>query len=297
MEWARRATTLQANDIQNVAIAWSLSESAYKEAKHNAQGNAIIYGVPVGASYEEYHENARSRAEQLNITNFISRSHAYATSGFDEAGLQAYRACLAAEQGLGLVTEEIGNDSYKIWITFDPPPDHKDQNGKLVRQRNLAKESEAILSSELSNTTFRRVDRQFTVSPQDPISEVALDVSVGSVSRSLLLPPLRDPRPIDTRYTLSAHNLRNVMSIRVTPVGGMENPRSFDGRSGGDIREEEITSQVKDSADNTIDIEGTEVPGTVWSFDFVVVRNTDGQRCEGTLGWSVNQRRSRCKFD
>jgi hypothetical protein len=41
-------------NLENLAIASRLSRDSYQEAKSRAGLSAVIYGIPIGASFEDY---------------------------------------------------------------------------------------------------------------------------------------------------------------------------------------------------------------------------------------------------
>src|SRR5271165_623423 len=47
-------------------LAQYVSQETWDNASHNAGANAVIYGIPVGASYSDYHSHAQRISSSLN---------------------------------------------------------------------------------------------------------------------------------------------------------------------------------------------------------------------------------------
>lgn len=184
------------NETINLSIAWNLSERDYNEAKQKFGANAVIYGVPVGASYADFRKNIKTKAEEFRLQNFEQRSLAYATSALNDADVKVYRACVASQGGLALVDNQNGQDHYIVSLEYIAFPDQNDPLGRLATASNLTRESVADLKRDIDGRKFRRVTFQFTLTPIDPNKEASVDIGVGNVRRSLLLPPLVVPTPV-----------------------------------------------------------------------------------------------------
>lgn len=189
-------------EITNLSIAWSLSREAYEEAKKGGGISTKIFGVPVGANYEDFRHNVQSEAEKLNIQNFALRAIAFATSGIDTNSLEAYKACLLKNGGISVVAGAMGVDSYVVWVIYNagavPNPNTR---GHVVSTGNLLSKSDNLLRKEISHTDFtRNVDAQFVINPENIRKEgsVTIGVSAGGtgvpLSAALLLPPLSVPQ-------------------------------------------------------------------------------------------------------
>jgi hypothetical protein len=93
-----------AYDRVDYRLALTVDESTYNEIKRNAGGSATIYGVPVGATYDEF----QKRAYRMSRTTNESLTHEQALNirwtGLDPNAPSAYRDCLNAQvfSGAGL---------------------------------------------------------------------------------------------------------------------------------------------------------------------------------------------------
>lgn len=193
-----RATVSSNNlDVSNLALAWSLSEEAYNQAKTGVGASGYIYGQPASANYDQFRSNLNKKKEELAVADFELHSAAYATSGLDSTSLEAYRSCLLSSGGLSLVAGRFGSNSYQIWVVYNPGINSSERlNGRVSSLRNATQDSGQPVVNAIAATNFSgRVDRQFTLVPVDLLKETSIDVAVGNQSRALLLPPLVIPPP------------------------------------------------------------------------------------------------------
>jgi hypothetical protein len=186
-------TDTKYNELQNLSLAWNLSEKSYKEAKTNAGGQATIYGIPMGADYEQFHKNIDEKAQSYNLKNFKQRSLAYATSALTEENVKIYRDCVASFGGLALVVKELGKNNYVISWKYMPFPDAKVLRGHLGRTSNVQPADVKQLRKEISVLKFGRASNDFPLAPVNPKNESTLNIVVGSTGTALLLPPLDVP--------------------------------------------------------------------------------------------------------
>ncbi len=71
----------------------------YEQWKQTHDGggvSAVIYGIPVGANYEEYQANAQKFFDAHNESLSIDYSRAIALEQFTTNDLKGYQACLEA---------------------------------------------------------------------------------------------------------------------------------------------------------------------------------------------------------
>ncbi len=185
------------DDVTDLSLAWNMSESAYDQAKQQFGASAVIYGVPISANYDDFHQSIRTKAESLGINNFEQRSFAYATSALTAQNLQAYRDCLMLSAGLFLVAGARGTGSCQIWLSYSPPVNvGPNLVGKVLNSNNVEPVSLQTVSRQITSMHFHdKVDSQFALTPKNLDAEMTIDVAVGNQTRSLLLPPLRAPTP------------------------------------------------------------------------------------------------------
>jgi hypothetical protein len=88
-------STLNTSLKDDVRLATLVTESVWDEASHNGGANAVLYGIPVGASYGDYKTRAQSSLNSLNYSR--AQSFNLAWTGLDPNANTPYQACLQAE--------------------------------------------------------------------------------------------------------------------------------------------------------------------------------------------------------
>jgi hypothetical protein len=197
-------TTLTTADAKSLSLAYAMTEKQYEESKKGGGAKLAIPGIEVSGNYDEFRKNVRERAESLGIQRFEQHYLAYATSGLDDTGLQAYKACLESQEGLYLVDERNSDSSYTLSLLYRALPvvipGLKAQLGTPVNVRadNLDDLKAQIAAADFSTS----VRLELTVIPKDPKREASVQVRLASnLSRSIRLPPLQwdgppPPRPL-----------------------------------------------------------------------------------------------------
>jgi hypothetical protein len=78
-------------------LATFVSREAYNELKKGMSGNAVIYGVPVGASYDEYKRNIEKLTQSHKESLTINQARQILWRGLDAGAVNAYSKCLQTE--------------------------------------------------------------------------------------------------------------------------------------------------------------------------------------------------------
>lgn len=178
-----------------LSVAYNMSEGEWAQRKTNASANAVIYGVPVGASYEDYKNNVRQRAEAFHLDRFEQRAYAYATSGLNQSSVEAYKACLqSVQKGFYLFAGDMSDDTYNIHL-INAPVAGLDSHitGALKNPINVDDNSLSYLRETLSTLKYADTwDKNTVIQPKDSAKEVSFTVDFGNVAtKYLLLPPLK----------------------------------------------------------------------------------------------------------
>jgi hypothetical protein len=188
-------TRFSSDEIKQLSSAYNLSEYEYNKHKQDYGINVVIYGIPIGANYNDFKESIRRKAESLRIDNFERRSIAYATSGLDANSLRAYQSCLVTRGGLSVVVKELASSFYVLSVIHRPLADVPNLRGRAAT-RNINADDEQRLIADLSQKTFGTADLEYSLAPVDPRAEASVTVTVGNTSRTVLMPPLLvPPRP------------------------------------------------------------------------------------------------------
>lgn len=79
-----------------------VDRDVYDTAKSSMGVEAILYGVPLGANFDQYRSMAESLRSRYSETVTRQSAFSYQWSGLDAAVLNAYRDCLSFNRGQGL---------------------------------------------------------------------------------------------------------------------------------------------------------------------------------------------------
>jgi hypothetical protein len=186
-------TNVTYDEVTTFALAYSLSESAWDDARQKFGVNAVVYGVPIGADWSSYHATAKQKAESLNINYFDKYAYAYATSGLSGEALGAYTDCIVKNYGAAVYSGQSGTKFYTVYISYKPPIDVKPHLKVAVYSKNIEKESAKKLEEEVKNSDAkagRQVYLPLSLEPEDANQESTVDFKVGNAGATLLLPPL-----------------------------------------------------------------------------------------------------------
>ena len=86
------------NLANSVGLDWRLadliSQSTYDQIKHDAGVNAVVYGVPVGANYDDFRQRIDTLKKEHNESINYSQQLNIAWSGLDPNSINPYRDCL-----------------------------------------------------------------------------------------------------------------------------------------------------------------------------------------------------------
>jgi hypothetical protein len=105
-------------------LASQVTEKTYDEIKHDAGANAVIYGFPVGATYDDF----QKRVKESSNTFATSLTHDQALNimwtGLDPNAPSVYSACLQAKvlasRGLHAVVKSATNKDIAIILRWVP---------------------------------------------------------------------------------------------------------------------------------------------------------------------------------
>jgi hypothetical protein len=184
--------------MSDIVLARSVSENTYKQEKQNASGDAVIYGIPMGASWSDYQENIRAFSESLKFEEHDKYLSFFESSRLSGDALAAYRFCLTRKDTVALVGE-AGTDGYSVWFTYTPStsPPPASLQGEVIKSQstNWTQETLDSVAKQISEVAFagRRVDHQYNLIPANKSTESVLVVKVGNDQRVLRVPPLSVP--------------------------------------------------------------------------------------------------------
>lgn len=104
-------------------LAKFVSEKAYMQANHVGDVNAVIYGVPVGASYNDFEENYKRKEEQYNESLTLDQAKQIFWVGLDPQTGKNYADCLYAqsEKPLKLAVIASTTDAIIVEVNWRQP--------------------------------------------------------------------------------------------------------------------------------------------------------------------------------
>jgi hypothetical protein len=102
--------------FSDTQLAQYVSSSEYEKAKHDGGANAVIYGVPVGATYGDFQERARQQASGSSSSITQNQFSNILWTGLGSSG--AYADCLKAEinQAPGLHLNVVGATQQDVTV-------------------------------------------------------------------------------------------------------------------------------------------------------------------------------------
>jgi hypothetical protein len=168
-------------------LADKVDENTYSEIRRNAGANAVIYGVPMGANYGEFKNNAKNyrREQQESLTLDETRNIQW--TGLDPNAVTTYSECLKAfaqsRSGLHLLPKTATDTDISFELVYTvagamPNPARLSWTGGNISERTLPRQA----SAGSTMVIVRRPDRQHT-----------LAVNTPGYSDSIILTPLPAP--------------------------------------------------------------------------------------------------------
>jgi hypothetical protein len=106
-------------------LASLITSSNYDQVKHDAGGQATVYGIPFGANYSDFRTNLNSQYAQQNQSENINQTRNVAWTGLESASVSAYEACLQTQvlmsNGLHAAVTTATASDISIHIRFVVP--------------------------------------------------------------------------------------------------------------------------------------------------------------------------------
>lgn len=104
-------------------LASQVTRNTYDEIKHDAGANAVIYGFPVGATYDDFQKRVTESSNTINTSLTHDQALNIMWTGLDPNASSAYSACLQANvlesRGLHTVVKSATNHDITLilrWI-------------------------------------------------------------------------------------------------------------------------------------------------------------------------------------
>ena len=117
--------TYQSSDSMHsdYRLATFVSQSDYETAKQSASGNAEIYGVPMGANWEQFRENVHTYTQTLKTSLSKDQIRNILWTGLDPSAAQAYTACINSTLnagGLHLAVKTATDTDVTVLASWNP---------------------------------------------------------------------------------------------------------------------------------------------------------------------------------
>ena len=111
--------TRTTNDYWTAYAASLITKNDWDKENKDAEGHGVIYGVPVGASYKDYHDHAMSNLSKYNYESAYSNQTDVLRTVLSTNATAAYATCLASQfQGMAAWVSDVGAGSVTITFNF-----------------------------------------------------------------------------------------------------------------------------------------------------------------------------------
>jgi hypothetical protein len=190
-------------------LAEQVDEGTYNQIKANASANAVIYDVPIGASYKDFQENIKTlkQNQQQSYTSQTFRNVAW--TGLDANSVAAYQDCLktaasVARKVLVLLPDKATTTDVTFKLLYTP-------SGTAAPNPLPIKWT--IGEGNVSALPTRIGAGSTTILLKRPPRDVTLAVNAIAVgdSDSVVVTPMPPPLPPESRFASKC-------DITTTPV-------------------------------------------------------------------------------
>src|SRR5262249_51255604 len=105
-------------------LASLVTSSTYDEIKHDAGVSALIYGVPVGANYDDFHKRVEQRLNQFSTSLTHDQAVNIMWTGLDPNAVTAYSRCLDTQvlssRGMHVVVKSATASDIAVLLRWVP---------------------------------------------------------------------------------------------------------------------------------------------------------------------------------
>jgi hypothetical protein len=112
------------SDQMDWRLATLVSEKDYNEIKQEAGGNAVIYGIPVGANYSEFQSSLHQKLQTYNESLTRNQLRNILWTGLDPNSPSAYSDCLRAQvfasRGLHMAVKGATTTDISLLVRWNP---------------------------------------------------------------------------------------------------------------------------------------------------------------------------------
>lgn len=177
-------------------LAKHVDESSYNAVKHDAAANAVIYGVPMGASYGDFQENVKKASSGSEESLRVEQFRNIAWTGLDENASKAYSECvrsvaLQARKMISLIPIRANRDTITFRVVYSPV-------GASPIPLPVKWPGGAQMSPDLP-TTLEPGEQSVVV--KRPTEDASLAVNGGGATDDMVLTAIPAVLPPETRPT------------------------------------------------------------------------------------------------
>lgn len=171
-----------------------VSETQYEDLKRGMSGDAVIYGVPVGANYDEYRAASSEMIRQSGVQLSERQMRNVLWTGLNDASSQAYQACLRASR-YGLILYPRAATRNQVEFVLEYRPTDAGTTLQITWQGAPANILAALPSSIEANAV-----RRFVVARPQGTEEFILVVNSTRLSDTAIItayppaPPVIEPQ-------------------------------------------------------------------------------------------------------
>jgi hypothetical protein len=112
------------SDQMDWRLATLVSERDYNEIKQDAGANAVIYGVPVGATYSDFQKSVHDKLQTYNESLTRNQLRNILWTGLDPNSPGAYEECLKAQvfaaRGLHMAVKFATKSDISLVVKWNP---------------------------------------------------------------------------------------------------------------------------------------------------------------------------------
>lgn len=264
-------------EASSIKSDWRLStlvtQEQWSEQKQGANATGAIYGVPIGASYEDFKKNSQKFYSEHNESLNINVTRSVAWQGLQSTNVDAYKACLSAlrssNPGIYLAVAKQTQNQISLTAFYNAGPSDPDDisiawddSSKLLGKRAPDK---LHRHTEIGITLARPTSGEALVGVSQKAS---LFGQVSVAGDTLIVEPVSPMPPPIWKLHMSQVDDELSCSVNGSHVAtiGFGSDQEFD-----------ISYLVK-GATNRIDCQGKDINKAFgrypcWSFSYVVTRD------------------------
>lgn len=251
---------------------WRLSllvtKDNYNEQKSSVGASAVIYGIPVGANYDEYSTNRSNFYSSHNESMSLSNSRSLAWEGLTDVNAKVYSDCISSMRnrapGLYVTPDKATKDTVSLTIYYNAGP--HDPNLIHLHFQDLGN----VLPKNHLNILRRNVAQPLVIiRPKSGTPILAVSATTIDVNGDSIEIPAYPPQP-PAIWELIIGNIDDQMSCQIN--GAQVGSANF-----GETKRITITSVVKQGL-NTVTCQPHDVYKAYnsypcWSYSYTVLRD------------------------